>query len=113
MSPETSLDCMVEMSCLASSVTCELEVDSYISLKLSVSFVVGMVDWTTLETHYSSESIEVPASSGSSNLSSESMTSDGSHSDFVVIHKSDDVLAHLLHAVARMVIRAALVSVVK
>lgn len=65
--------------------------DMNVGLKLLVRLVESMVERTALKVDHTSASLHVVDSSGQSNLGSESMTSEGGHSDLLFVHKSNDV----------------------
>ena len=75
--------------------------------------MVLMVDGSTLKLDNSCESVHIVNSSGSCDLGAEAMASDRGVRDLVLVHEANDVLAHLVHVVGLMMIRRALITVVK
>lgn len=74
---------------------------------------MSVIDRSSIETHNSSESLKVGSGSSSSDLSTESVTSDSGHGNLLLVHEPDDVLREVVHVVRSMVVRVALVSVVQ
>ena len=51
-----------------------------------ISSVVSVIKWASIKTHNSSESVHVVDCSGSCNLGTEPMSSNGGHRDLVLVH---------------------------
>ena len=84
-----------------------------IALKVMVGLVVPVIEGTTLVLDHTSEPVHVVDSSCCSDLGSISMASNGSHGDPLLVHEANDVVAHVLHLVAVMVVGLSLVTVVQ
>ena len=63
---------------------------------LVLSLIVLVVEGTSVQADNSSESFEVSVGAGKSNLCSKSVTSNGGHGNFFLVHKSDNVICHFL-----------------
>ena len=61
-----------------------------------VSLVVSVVERSSLEVDNSGTSVHVVDGSGQSDFGTESVTTHGSHSQLVLIHKSSDVVGDVL-----------------
>mgnify|MGYP007022692495 CR=1 FL=1 len=75
--------------------------------------MVAMIEGTTLILNDTGESIEVGSGGGSSDLSAETVTTDGSHRDLSLVHPSDDIGGKAVHIVRVVMVRFALVTVVE
>jgi hypothetical protein len=73
-------------------------------------FVVLVAYGTTFQVNDSSESVKVSVSGSSGQFGSESVTSNGSHSNFVSVHISHDIVSHLIDIVRSVMVRVSLVS---
>lgn len=78
-----------------------------------VGLVVLVIKRTSFQTNNTSEPVHVIDSSSSGNLGTETVTSNSSHSDLVIVHESNDVVGNVVHVVGVVVIRVSLVTVVK
>ena len=63
-----------------------------------------MIDWARVEANDTSEPVQVKRGGGSSDLSSEPMTSNSGHSDLMIVHESNDVLRDVVHVERIMMI---------
>jgi hypothetical protein len=90
----------------------KLHVGSEVNVVLQFvpGFVILVADGTTFKVNNTSESVEVSVGSSSGELGSETVTSNGSHSNFVSIHVSHDIVGHLIDIVRSVVVRVSLVS---
>ena len=67
--------------------------------ELVESLIILMIQGTAFEKNNSGEPTEVVGSSHSCQLSSKSVSSNGCHSDLLLIHKSNDIVAHFVHII--------------
>ena len=67
-----------------------------VGLQLLVSLVVLVVEGTSFILNDTSESVKIGRGSGSSDFSAETVTSNGSHGDLVLVHPSDDIARQVL-----------------
>ncbi len=86
------LDCVLGIEVLNTEVFADL----YILYELLVSLIVGVVEGTAIKTNNTRESVRVVDCSGCSYLGSKTVTTDSSHCDLVLIHKSHDVVRCVL-----------------
>jgi hypothetical protein len=84
-----------------------------VRVELLVSLVVLVIEGSSFKLNNTGEAFKIGISSGGSNLSTETVTSNSSSGDFVGVHETDDILGHFLHVVGIMVIREALVAVIQ
>lgn len=63
-----------------------------VTCKLLVGFVVSVIEWATFELDHTGESLHIIDGSCSSNFGTKTVTTDSSHSDFVLVHESDNIL---------------------
>ena len=84
-----------------------------ILLQLLVSLMILMVQRTTFILNNSSKSIKICSSCCGGNLSTETVTSNGRHSDFILVHPSDNIGGKVFHIVRSVMIRSTLVSIIE
>jgi len=75
--------------------------------------MVGMVDGAALKAHNSRESFKIGSCGCCGYFCSKSMPANSCHRELIVIHKSNNVIAHLIHLIAVMMVRTPLISVVQ
>lgn len=81
--------------------------------QLLVGLVVTVLEGTTLKVDNTGEPVHVVNSGLGSDLGTEAVTADSGHGDLIFVHEADNVLTHLVEAVAVVVVGAALVPVVE
>jgi hypothetical protein len=86
----------------------ELDVAS----ELLPSLVVLMIKRTTLVLDEAGESLHVVNGSGGGNLGSETVSSDSSEANLLLVHEADNIVGHVLHVVGWEVVRLTLVAVI-
>ena len=84
-----------------------------VASELLVSLMPSVVDRSTLELDDTSKTIQVVDCSCCCDFSTVAVSTDSCHSDLVLIHESNDISAHIFHIIGGVVIRTALISVVK
>ena len=83
-----------------------------VGFELLVSLIVLVVEGTALILDNPCEAVHVGSSGGGSNLGSETVTTDSRHRDLSLVHESNDIISHVFHVVAGVVVTASLVAVV-
>lgn len=89
------LDGLVGVHATEVHVPCELDVLS----DFLISSVVGLVDWTSLKVDNSSEPVHVVNGSNSSDFGTEAVSTDCCHCDFIVIHKTYNIVSHFIEII--------------
>ena len=72
-----------------------------------------MIQRTTLVLNNSSKSIKICSSCCGGHLSSETVTTNSRHGDFILVHESDNIGRKVFHIVRSVMIRSTLVSIVE
>ena len=63
-----------------------------------------VVNWSTLQLNNTCETIVVIDRSRCSNFSTEAVTTNSSHCDFVLVHEADNIVGDVFHIVAGVVV---------
>ena len=84
-----------------------------VGLQLLVSLVILEVERATFILNDSGESIKISSSSGGGDLGSETVSTDGGHSDLLRVHPADNISSDVIHIVAGVMVRCTLVSVIE
>lgn len=84
-----------------------------VSSEFLVGLVVLLIKGTSLEVDDTGEPVHVIDGSSGGDLGSETVTSDGSHGNLVLVHESNDIVGDLIHVVGVVMVRASLVTVVE
>ena len=58
--------------------------------------MVGVVNWSSLQTYYAGKSLHIVDGSDSGEFGAEAVSSDRRHRDVVVVHEADNVLSHFV-----------------
>lgn len=92
----------------------EFEVTREVNIcgKLLVRLMIAVINGTTLEINDTGEPVHVVNGGASSDLCSETVSTNSCHRNFVIIHEPDNVIGHLLKIIGSMVVRISLVAVV-
>ena len=64
--------------------------------KFLISLVVSVINGASIKVNDTSEAVVVINGGGSSDFSTESVTTDGSQSDLVLIHEAHDIIRRVL-----------------
>jgi len=83
-----------------------------VGFELLVSLVVLVVEGTALVLDNSCEPVHVGSCCGCGNLGSETVAADCRHRDLSLVHESNDIVSHVFHVVAGVVVTVSLVAVV-
>jgi len=75
--------------------------------------VVPVVQWATLQIDNTSKPIKIVDGSCSGNLGSEAVAANRGERNLLLVHESNNIVAKVVHVVGWVVVRAALVSVIK
>lgn len=84
-----------------------------IGIKFLVSLVILVIEWATFKLNNTCESVHMVDSSGSSDFSTEAMTSNSCSSNLVFVHKPDNIIGKVFHCIGIVMVRHALVAVVE
>ena len=60
-------------------------------MEFLISFIISVIEWSSLKVDDSSDSFHIVDGSGKGNLSTETMSSKSSHCKLLLVHESNDI----------------------